>query len=213
MPTDLRTLVKKLPVTFALIALCVAVYLVGLFITGPAARVYNAGALSVWGVMAGRWWTLVTSMFMHGSAIHLLCNMVSLYYLGSLIERLYGSPKFCALYFASGIVGGLVYLLVNYLEGSHSYAVGASGAIFGLFGAYGVLLAAEYARPMLFRQEASRSSLTSFLTMLAMNVFISLTPGIAWEAHLGGLAAGALIGLAYYLLLRRKISERLGDRR
>lgn len=208
MPSDLKSATARMPATIALIAANVAVFLLANLLTGQAARVYSMQALSLWGLAHGRWWTLLTSMFMHGSLTHILFNMFSLYYLGYTMERLFGSRSFLGLYFVSGLAGGLAYVAWSYLTGAAGWVIGASGAIFGLFGAYGVILAAESVRPVLFRQASAKSSLGSFLAMLAFNVIYGFTGGIAWQAHLGGLAAGAVLGFVLYRRLLRRAFRR-----
>ena len=208
MPQDLRSFFRAAPATAILIAINIVVVFLSLVLVGYPARVYNAQALSVLGVLNGRWWTFVTSMFMHGGLVHILCNMISLYWMGTLLEKLYGSRRFVCLYMISGIVAGIVYVAFNYMLGVNGRVVGASGAIFGLFGAYGVLLLCERRKPLLFPQGATSASLQQFGGLLVMNVLIGFTPGIAWEAHFGGLVCGAVIGWLLYRDLRAKRLER-----
>lgn len=205
MPSSLSRAMQATPVTIVLIAINLVVFVLGTFLVGQPAYIYSMQGLSVLGILYGRWWTLLTSMFMHGGLTHLLCNMVSLYYLGSIMERLYGSRRFLGLYLVAGVVGGLVFVAYNYALGVNGRCIGASGAIFGLFGAYGILLFLESRKPAILPQEAARQSLQSFLGLLAVNVLIGFTPGIAWEAHFGGLVSGALIG---WFLYRGKLRER-----
>ena len=127
-------------------------------------------------------WQLVTAMFAHGSLEHLLMNMVSLWWLGTLLERMQGTVRFAIVYFVSGIVGNLVFALF-----SDGYAVGASGAIFGMLGAVAVLLYKHRQSPV------GKAMLQGLLVMIAINVVNSFMPGIALEAHFGGLLAGALV--------------------
>lgn len=204
MSRDLRTIAKGTPVTIALIAVNVAVFLLSYLLTGSAARTYNMQALSLYTLAIGHWWTLVISMFMHGSVMHILFNMVSLYWLGLVLERLLGSGRFCALYFVSGIAGGLTYVAWSYLTGRMGWAIGASGAIFGLFGAYGAIMLAESRHPLLFPQAAAKSQLTQFVGLLLFNVIYGFTGGIAWQAHFGGLVSGAILGYLMYRALRRR---------
>ena len=127
-------------------------------------------------------WQLVTAMFAHGSLEHLLMNMVSLWWLGTLLERMQGTVRFAIVYFVSGIMGNLVFALF-----SDGYAVGASGAIFGMLGAVAVLLYKHRQSPV------AKAMLQGLLVMIAINVVNSFMPGIALEAHFGGLLAGALV--------------------
>lgn len=163
--------------TTALIIACVVLYL-------PQLAGYNINALlavSPYSLAAAPW-QLVTAMFAHGSLDHLAMNMVSLWWLGTLLERMEGSGRFALVYFASGIFGNLVFALCG-----AGYAVGASGAIFGLLGAVTVLLYRHRRSP------AAKAMLQGLLVMLGINVLNSFMPGIALEAHFGGLAAGAVL--------------------
>lgn len=197
---------KKVPqLTAVLIAINVVVYLVMMILPANMAWLYNAGVLSTTALAQGHIWTLVTSMFLHGSLMHLLCNMISLYYLGTMSEAVFGKTKFAILYFASGIIGGLVYCGVNMMLGDTTGAVGASGAIFGLFGAYGYLLLRESKYNRVFAVKPGAPDITSFFVMLAVNIVFGITsPGIANEAHIGGMIAGFVIAAIMYPKIVRR---------
>lgn len=127
-------------------------------------------------------WQLVTAMFAHGSLDHLAMNMISLWWLGTLLEKMQGTVRFAIVYFISGILGNLVFALIG-----GGFAVGASGAIFGLLGAVAVLLYRQRQSPV------AKAMLQGLLVMIAINVLNSFMPGIALEAHFGGLVAGAAV--------------------
>ncbi|NUL15205.1 rhomboid family intramembrane serine protease, partial [Streptomyces lunaelactis] len=92
---------------------------------------------SVQGVAEGQWYRLLTSMFLHGSIMHIAFNMLSLWWIGGPLEAALGRARYLALYFVSGLAGSaLTYLLAEPNQAS----LGASGAIFGLFGATAVLM-------------------------------------------------------------------------
>jgi rhomboid protease GluP len=135
----------------------------------------------------GEWWRLMTSMFLHGGLLHLAFNMWALHDNGKLVERVFGNVHFLVIYFGSGLAGSLASLAWR----QDAVSVGASGAIFGVFGA---LLA------FALRQ---RTRLTHFFRRLKANVllFIGISlglgfmvPGIDNGAHLGGLLAGFAAG-------------------
>ncbi len=150
-----------------------------------------------WGplVTNGEWYRIVTAMFVHAGWLHLLFNMYALYYLGLLVENIYGSSKFLVVYFVSGVVGNLLSQLFYYSVPS----VGASGAIFGLVG---LLLAATYFRKD-FPSTLKRSLLISLLPMVIFNIAYGFIPGtdINNAAHLGGFATGLVLG--YFIPARR----------
>ncbi len=138
-------------------------------------------------VVEGEWWRLATSMFLHFEFFHIAFNMYALWVLGRDTEGVLGLGWFLVLYFASGIAGGALYVL---LAPTWAPAIGASGAIFGLFGVVAALAVARRGSPagrMLFQQVG---------VLLAVNLLITFViPGIAWQAHVGGLVAGG--GLAW----------------
>ncbi len=161
-------------------------------------------ALTASAIEHGRWWTLITSMFMHGGFAHILANMISLYFLGELCEKVFGVGKFLILYFVSGIVGGLFFVAVYNMLGLAGSVVGASGAIFGLFGAYGVLIIGERKNPVVFAHPVSSSTLVYYFVLLVANVMVGFTPGIAIEAHAGGFVSGIIVGWIMYEQIKRQ---------
>ena len=168
---------KPTKLTLVLIVSCVALYI-------PELIGFNLNAWLAVSPYSPYYapWQLVTAMFAHGSLEHLLMNIVSLWWLGTLLERMQGTVRFAIVYFVSGIVGNLVFALF-----SDGYAVGASGAIFGMLGAVAVLLYKHRQSPV------AKAMLQGLLVMIAINVVNSFMPGIALEAHFGGLLAGALV--------------------
>ncbi|CAB4915778.1 unannotated protein [freshwater metagenome] len=125
----------------------------------------------------GEWWRVVTSAFTHASILHLALNMLALLLFGSELERLLGKGRYLTVYLVSALGGAAALQLFGaYLGG----VVGASGAIYGLLGAFGVVL---------LRQ---KQDLRGLLTLLAINLVISFLPGVSLLGHLGGLVAGAV---------------------
>lgn len=169
---------KPAQLTLVLIVICVICYvpeMLGIPIFGATMNYWMAVVPDSF----ARPWEFVTAIFAHGSLEHLAMKMVSLYWLGAMLENRHGKVKFAILFFVSGIVGNVVFSLVA--EGS---AVGASGAIFGLLGALSYLLYRMRGNP------AARGMFQGIMVMLAINVVNSFLPGIAMEAHIGGLVAG-----------------------
>ncbi len=125
-------------------------------------------------------WRMITAIFVHSSTsvFHILFNGYSLYILGTLVERLVGSGRFLVLFFLSGFGGSVAVLFLS----PSAAVVGASGAIFGLFGALFVI------------QRSFGGANTQLLIVLALNLVLGfVVPGISWQAHIGGLAVGALV--------------------
>ncbi len=189
---------SRLPVTFGLIAACLLVYLLvaaqgaaigvplGNGILRQPGEVLILGALVPAFVAEGEAWRLLTSAFLHSGATHLAMNMISLYFLGSFAEVSFGRGRFFALYFISGIAGGLAFL---YFGSFTAPAVGASGAIFGLLGGvFGFAL-----RQGTFSLQ--NPVITQLLFLTAINLFLGATiPNVSNTAHIGGLVGGLVFG-------------------
>lgn len=150
----------------------------------------------------GEWWRLATAMFLHFGILHLLMNMLALWDSGRLVERLFGPVRFLAIYLASGLTGNLVSLIVH---GDRAVSGGASGAIFGIYGALLAFLLTERQRLHVAEFRWMFWGATAF-SVLALS-FGLLIPGIDNAAHFGGLLAGITSG---YILLapRRNIGSR-----
>ena len=139
-------------------------------------------------------WTMITNLFVHGGIGHIMCNMISLYFLGSFLLRLIGEKNFLKVYFLGGIIGNIFYI---FLAPAFSIGIGASGAVFALGGALAIM--------------APRLPVFMFFIpipvplWIAIMIFltISFVPGIAWQAHLGGLLLG--LGAGYYYKKKRRV--------
>jgi rhomboid protease GluP len=135
----------------------------------------------------GEYWRLVTPVFMHIGAFHLLANSISLLIFGGIVERSYGWRAFLAIYLAAGVAGNVA----SYAAGPTAGA-GASGAIFGMLGAFAVYL---YLNRSLLGSSA-RGSLGGLAFIIIVNVSLGLTTtGVDNWAHLGGLVAGTAIAV------------------
>jgi len=181
-------------VTKALVAVNVLVF-VAAAIDGAGVIVPDPTVLQAWGTnfgpftTNGQWWRLVSSMFLHFGLLHLALNMWALYVGGRLAERLFGSRAFALIYFAAGIAGSLSSLLWNPAINS----AGASGAIFGVYGAMlAFFLRKDHSIPLsVVRQQ--RASGIVFIAFNLMNGFSHA--GIDNAAHIGGLTIGLVMGL------------------
>lgn len=137
-------------------------------------------------------WTLVTSMFVHAGISHIFVNMFTLYFFGSYLIQLIGERYFWIVYFFGGILGSIFYIL---LAPPLSVAVGASGAVFAVGGALTVL------RPKL-RVFIFPIPLPIPLWVAVIGGFLIISPGVAWQAHLGGLVFGLVA--AYFFRRQRR---------
>jgi len=182
-------------VTYSLIGVTVVVYLLQLLI-GPEFTnlLAYAGVYSYPGNFQP--WRMLTSVFTHAPIIfHVLLNMYTLWIFGQLLEGLLGRGRFLTLYLLSGLAGSLGVL---FLASPFQAVVGASGAIFGLMGAFLVI------------QRRLGGNSTQLLVLVGINLVIGFVPGfgIAWQAHVGGLIGGVVIGLIY-VQTRRRGQEKL----
>lgn len=182
------------------------VMLFGFFSADCGSTICKNLAIQPEGVLHGfKIWTFITSMFIHGDFNHLLFNMLSLMFIGSFVEKLIGKRRFLTFYFTSGIIAGLLFVLVALLTGidMNIYAVGASGAIFGLGGLLAILTPKL---PVLVFFVIPMPMWAAMIGMLAVLWFLSYATGlpIGNIAHLGGL----LTGLAYGSYLKFKYPKK-----
>jgi rhomboid protease GluP len=139
----------------------------------------------------GEWWRLLTSMFLHGGIMHLFLNIYGLVIAAIFVEPLLGRKKYFILYFLSGLCGSLASIWWY----PNTISVGASGAIFGLYGAIlGLLLTNA------FPKEGKKGIFMMIGIYVGINLLWGLTGGIDNAAHIGGLLSGAIIGIILYKL-------------
>jgi len=138
-------------------------------------------------VQGGEWWRIVTAAFLHGSIVHVGLNMLALYQVGNVVEVLFGKFRFLLLYALAIAGSGFAVLYFSY----NQYTLGASGAIFGLFGA---LVAAG-----LRMGARGRALVGQVIPVILINlVFTFSIPNISAAAHVGGLITGFLAGLLLF---------------
>lgn len=182
--------------TPAIIAINVAIFLIMVVIGGVDFMTPSVEDLLAWGAnftpytVGGEWWRLFSCMFLHVGIIHLAFNMWILNDIGKLVERLYGNTLFLFLYVGSGLFGSIASAAIN----PSIVSAGASGAIFGVFGAlFGVLVRYRNTIPRTVFSRLRNSS----AMFVGYNVVFGFTmPQIDNAAHLGGLLGGFLLGFA-----------------
>ncbi|MCM3340383.1 MULTISPECIES: rhomboid family intramembrane serine protease [unclassified Paenibacillus] len=186
-----RSYVKNYPVTTLLIIANLVMFAV-LAVSGGSQNgenLFRFGAIWKEEPYIHETWRMATAMFLHSGFEHLLFNMFALFVFAPPLEKILGSFKYALLYVASGLLGNGAALMLSEWG---TLAVGASGAIYGLYGAY--LFIAIFQRWTL--DDASRKTLLIILGIgIAQSFIIS---GISWSAHIGGLVAG----FAVYSILR-----------
>ncbi|MGZ4637580.1 MAG: rhomboid family intramembrane serine protease [Actinomycetes bacterium] len=143
----------------------------------------DASTFQLVGVADGEYWRLLTAAFLHAGFLHLALNMYALYLFGPPLEAALGRVRFLALYIIAALGGNA---LSYAFSAPNQPSVGASGAVFGLLGAF-----------LVVNRKLGRDT-SGLLVLVAINfAFGFIAPNIDWRAHLGGLIAGALVGMAF----------------
>jgi len=190
---NLKAIAPKAPVTPTIIGINVAVFLLMLAAGGGLAVMSgmvgvkfgaNYGPLT-WG---GEPWRLITSAFVHWSIVHIAFNMYALYYGGMWTERLYGSARFSVLYLLSALAGSVVSSCVD----AARLSAGASGAVFGVYGALLVFILRRRGDiPLDLLKSVRNGAISLCVYSLAMGAVL---PNVDNSAHIGGLLGGAAAG-------------------
>lgn len=174
-------------VTYSIIALCVVIYIAQLFSSQVTDALFYHPVLT-----EVQPWRMVTSLFVHspGSLLHIMFNMFSLFVIGPPLELALGRMRFLSLYLLSGLGGSVAVLLLTPLTG----VLGASGAIFGLLGAFFII------------QRSLGGRNVQIMIVIAINLVLGFViPNVAWQAHLGGLIVG---GIVAYVLLKTRVPRK-----
>jgi len=184
----------KIPPTYTLIVANILVYVYTSIVGGNPLEtdikvLLLLGQVNLF-VMHGWYWQLVTAMFVHVSLVHIASNMLFLFIFGLRTEELFKPTEFYLIYFASGLAGNLLTLLAG--PYAFSVSAGASGAIFGLFGANTIYLRKILQRPV-----------TDALIYAFIFLMLSVSANVNILAHLGGLVAG--LSLGYLIAASSKI--------
>ena len=163
----------------------------------------TAQSLFLWGgnfrsaVTHGEWWRLFTYMFLHGGALHLLMNTFALLYIGMFLEPLLGRFRFISAYVLTGVCAGLLSITVH----DSSIGVGASGAIFGMYGVFLAMLTTSH-----IQKTMRKTMRRSILFFVVYNLMYGLQGNTDNAAHIGGLVSGLIIGFIYYRGIARHTS-------
>jgi len=146
-------------------------------------------------IAGGQYDRLLTAAFLHANVLHILFNMLALAIIGPPVERVIGPVRFATLYLLAALGGSVCSYLFS---DPRVYGVGASGAIFGLFGAYFV-----FAR-------TRRADTSGIVALIIINLVFSFAePLIDWRAHIGGLVTGTAVAFVFAFAERRRPGERL----
>ncbi len=180
-------------VSMTLIGLNVVAFLLTLAAGGNSGSIFQHGAMLsttvvnnsgdvLTGVDGGAYWRLLTSAFLHENVLHIAFNMYALYLFGPFVERALGRARFIAAYLTMS-VGASVF--VYWLSEPRALTIGASGAVFGLFG-----------MALIFLLKA-KQDVSTLLVLLAINAFLSTQGNISWQGHLGGFIVGCALGAMF----------------
>jgi rhomboid protease GluP len=188
---------EKYKPTYILIGLNVAIYIYGTIVGGnafttPDSIVFQWGQVNGRILFEGAYWQLFSSVFIHATIVHLAGNMLFLLIFGLRGEEMFSLPEYLAVYIVGGLVGNVLSLAIF---GPYFVSVGASGAIFSLFGAC-----------VIYARRSVRQSILGALVYAFFLFFINTGEGVNIVAHLGGLGFGLLLG--YLLATRRKVDYR-----
>jgi membrane associated rhomboid family serine protease len=175
------------PITYALIAINVAIYLVtaeqGGGLNNPGGSLFSKWILFGPYVAHGDWWRLITATFLHASVIHIGFNMLALLFIGRPVEQFLGTARYLGLYLVAGLAGSAGALL----QAPLSPNLGASGAVFGILGAM-----------LILEWQVTGRLAGQAMTWILINLVLSFSiPDISWGGHIGGLIGGILVTLGY----------------
>lgn len=184
---------KRMPAT----ALLIIAILIGFLIEIQKGALRDPRILTYLGAIwaplilgEGEWWRLLSAMFLHGDALHLIMNLIALFQLGSLYELMFGTKRFTIIYFVTGLVASLTSMFIT---GGPS--VGASGAVFGIMGAF---IFSIRRSPRWRHERAARGIVSQLIFWVVANIAIALkVPQIDLAAHMGGLVAGLILGAVW----------------
>ena len=197
-PIEKKSFFSKLNMNLILILINVFCFILFRILISTKVIEISFIALNPSNIFKGEYlWTFLTSMFMHGDFFHILANMVSLFFMGSLTEKILGMKRYLYFYLASGLFAGIFFVLISQIIPGdfNAFAVGASGALFGVVGLLMLLTPnlPVYVMfipiPIKMKYAAPGMLIVLWLVSLAANIPIGNT------AHLGGLIFGLIFGL------------------
>lgn len=173
----------------------------------------NADVLIAYGakyneaIIAGQYWRFITPIFLHANILHVVLNMLNFFILGLFIERLFGHLRFLLIYLVTGVIS----IIASFYFAPQDVSVGASGAIFGLVGAYSIFI-------LVHRRAFSRGGIPAIAWLVAiigLNLGIGLViPNVDNYAHVGGFLSGCLLGWFFvpsYVVLPGETKSQLSD--
>lgn len=182
--------ISRTPASIAVLAVITAVFVLELMMGAieNQAMLIRMGAIVPGTIYFGHYWRLLAAMFLHASALHWVANSWALYQLGTLYEVMFGSRRFLAVYFITGLVASAASSLFT-----NAVSVGASGAVLGILGAF---IFSILRSPVWRHEKWTKGLLTQLLFWAALNIGLGFTVDyIDNVAHIAGLTTGLLLGL------------------
>jgi len=194
---------KGFYITPIIIDLNLLIYIIMVF-TGLGLVSFKGADLLNWGanfrplIINGQWWRLLTSTFLHGGLMHIFANMFGLLFVGIFLEPILGKTKYLFVYLITGILASIASIWWH----DATISVGASGAIFGLYGFFLACLLLK-----IFPPDFGKAFLTSILVFVGFNLLMGFTGGIDNAAHIGGLGSGFIVGLTMSWQLKKQLNK------
>lgn len=191
-------------VTPIIVELNILIFIIMVF-AGFGFITFNGNDLLNWGanyrpsIINGEYWRLFTNTFLHGGLMHIMMNVYTLFFVGIFLEPALGSKRFGLFYAITGILASIASVWWH----EKTVSVGASGAIFGMYGIFLSLLLTK-----LFPKDFKKSFLLSTAIFVGYNLIIGLTGGIDNAAHIGGLLSGMVVGAAISPTLNKEKRKR-----
>lgn len=179
---------------------------IAMVLAGAGFLTFNGEYLFKWGgnfgptTTDGEWWRLLTNIFLHGGLMHLLLNMYGLLFVGIFLEPIMGKSKYLLAYLFTGILASTASIMWH----EATLSIGASGAIFGLYGIFLALMLTK-----IYPAQFSKIFLLSTLIYIIINIVLGFTGGIDNAAHIGGLLSGFIVGLFLTPALKNEKSSKL----
>lgn len=209
--TDLRAKFRAAPVTTVLAGLCVVVFVAErALLAAGRGEVIGLFALSGEGLVHGQWWTLVTYLFLHANLLHLMVNIMGLWFIGPEVELMLGRIRYGVLYLVSGVAGGILQTIFSVPS---SELVGASGALCGVLLSFTTAHPEMRLRALLFFilpvNMKARTLGWGLMAFSAACAALHLFPVLGHLAHLGGALAGAAL-TKYWMRKNPSMPERVG---
>ena len=194
MQSFLDFLKSRRKATLVMVALNIVIFMVLAFMgdTTNASFMVEHGAIYTPAVQDGQYWRLVSAMFLHVGFEHLAYNMFSLFFLGDILESVVGPVRFLIIYLAGGLCGNVLSFLMSVQGGTVKVAAGASGAIFAVAGAFFYIVIRN-------RKSFGKDGMRRLGMMVVLMIMQGIVDrGVDQSAHMGGLAAGFLLGILLY---------------